>query len=109
MVRLVAFTHIWIALGAVGAAAATVLTQGYTMGNWDRFTWAGLTGIGIATGCIYTLQRRIKLLKNPSGIPRGRRVSWNSMGTNWPSAGGRCPSAGPVGLRLNGRDLLTWP
>ena len=74
MVRLVAFTHIWIALGAVGAAAATVLTQGYTMGNWDRFTWAGLTGIGIATGCIYTLQRRIKLLKNPSGIPRNRRV-----------------------------------
>ena len=94
MVRLVAFTHIWIALGAVGAAAATVLTQGYTMENWDRFTWAGLTGIGIATGCIYTLQRRIKLLKNPSGIPRARRnfleqhgnklaISWGVLAVGW--------------------------
>ena len=94
MVRLVAFTHIWIALGAVGAAAATVLTQGYAMGNWDRFTWAGLTGIGIATGCIYTLQRRIKLLKNPSGIPRARRnfleqhrnklaISWGVLAVGW--------------------------
>ena len=94
MVRLVAFTHIWIALGAVGAAAATVLSQGYAMGNWDRFTWAGLTGIGIATGCIYTLQRRIKLLKNPSGIPRDRRIflekhgykialGWGTLTVGW--------------------------
>lgn len=94
MVKLVAFTHIWIALGAFGAAAATVLTQGHATGNWDHFTWAGLTGIGIATGCIYTLQRRIKLLKNPSGIPRDRRiflekhgykiaVGWGTLTVGW--------------------------
>jgi hypothetical protein len=96
MVKLVAFTHIWIALGAFGAAAATVLTQGHAVGNWEHFTWAGLTGIGIATGWIYTLQRRIKLLKNPSGIPRDRRVfleqhgnklamGWGVLAVGWAS------------------------
>ena len=94
MVKLVAFTHIWIALGAVGAAAATVLTHGHAIGNWDRFTWAGLTGIGIATGCIYTLQRRIKLRKNPAVIPRDRRdflerhgnriaIGWGALAVGW--------------------------
>lgn len=94
MVKLVAFTHIWIALGAVGAAAATVLAHGHAIGNWDGFMWAGLTGIGIATGCIYTLQRRIKLLKNPAGIPRDRRaflerhgtriaVGWGALAVGW--------------------------
>ena len=87
MVKLVAFTHIWIALGAFGAAAATVLSHGQTVEEWSVLTWSGLTGIGIATGCVYTLQRRIKLHKNPSGIPHERRVfleRWeNPMTWGW--------------------------
>jgi len=87
MVKLLAFTHIWIALGAFGAAAATVLGHGHAVEEWSVFTWSGLTGIGVATGCVYTLQRRIKLRKNPSGIPRERRVfleRWeNPMAWGW--------------------------
>lgn len=87
MVKLVAFTHVWIALGAFGAAAATVLGHGHAVEEWSVFTWSGLTGIGVATGCVYTLQRRIKLRKNPSGIPRERRVfleRWeNPMAWGW--------------------------
>ena len=56
--------------------------------------WAGVTGIGIATGCIYTLQRRVKLLKNPAGIPRDRRtflerhgnriaIGWGALAVGW--------------------------
>ena len=87
MVKLVAFTHVWIALGAFGAAAATVLGHGHAVQEWSVFTWSGLTGIGVATGCVYTLQRRIKLRKNPSGIPCERRVfleRWeNPMAWGW--------------------------
>ena len=61
-------------------------------GNWDRFTWAG--NRNWHRHRIYTLQRRIKLLKNPSGIPRGRRVfleqygnklaiGWGALSVGW--------------------------
>ncbi|MBN31369.1 MAG: hypothetical protein CL845_05175 [Crocinitomicaceae bacterium] len=74
MVKLVAYTHIWIAMGATAAAIATVLTHGYPISEWNALTVYGLLGIGIITGCIYTRQRRIKLRKNPSGIPQERRA-----------------------------------
>ncbi len=74
MVKAVAYTHIWIALGAFGAAFATVLSHGLPLEDWGAYTWSGLLGIGAATGCIYTLQRGIKLHKNPAAVPFERRT-----------------------------------
>ena len=74
MVNAMAFTHIWIALGAAGAAAATLLMQGYGVEAWTPIMRSGVLGIGVATGCIYTLQRWVKLRKHPQSMPPERRA-----------------------------------
>ncbi|MAI23172.1 MAG: hypothetical protein CL828_03860 [Crocinitomicaceae bacterium] len=87
MVKLLAYTHVWIAFAATGAAFATAISSGYPIGDCNAFASGGLLGIGVATGCMYTLQRRIKLLKNPLGIPHERRnflVKWGKpMAWGW--------------------------
>lgn len=87
MVKALAFTHIWIALGAAGAAAATLLVHGYPADTWTPLIVSGILGIGVSTGCIYTWQRRIKLRKNPESIPTRRRAflqrSENAMALVW--------------------------
>lgn len=87
MVKPLAFTHIWIALGAAGAAAATLLVRGYALGDWDPLARSGIAGIAVATGCVYTWQRRVKLHKNPMGVPVARRAflrrAENAMALMW--------------------------
>ena len=87
MVKVLAYTHIWIAFGAFGAAVATALAHGLPLEQWNTYTWGGLSGIGVATGCIYTLQRHIKLGKNPAGVAHGGRAfleRWkNSLTWGW--------------------------
>ena len=97
MVKALAFTHIWIALGAAGAAAATLLVHGYAWTDWDALARSGVTGIAVATGCIYTWQRRVKLHKNPAGVPVERRfflrraenplaIGWGFLALAWLAA-----------------------
>lgn len=87
MVNALAFTHVWIALGAVGAASATLIAQGYAVEAWTPLTKSGIVGIGVATGCIYTLQRCIKLSKHPQSMPPERRAFLNrsvrALATVW--------------------------
>ena len=87
MVKALAFTHIWIALGAAGAAAATLLVHGYSWGDWEPLARSGIAGIAVATGCVYTWQRRVKLHKNPMGVPVARRTflrrAENAMALMW--------------------------
>lgn len=87
MVKALAFTHIWIALGAASAAAATLLAQGSAWGDWDALARSGIAGIAVATGCVYTWQRRVKLHKHPTGVPVARRTflrrAENAMALVW--------------------------
>ncbi len=73
MTKLLAYTHIWIALGA-GAAAAGALMVSHPLQTWGSWTWQGVTGIILGTGIIYTLQRIIKLKRQPLSIPEERRA-----------------------------------
>lgn len=73
MVKILAYTHVWIALGAASAAFAT-LHSAHPILPWNEWPWYCLGAIGAATGLVYTFQRIIKLHRNPNSMPKSRRA-----------------------------------
>jgi len=73
MVKILAYTHVWIALGAASAALATLHSIHPTL-PWNEFPWYCLGAIVAATGLVYTFQRIIKLRRNPNSMPMSRRA-----------------------------------
>lgn len=72
MIKLLAYTHIWIAMGAAAAAAATAMAIG-PHSQWSPMQFEGMGLVMLATGGAYTAQRLIKLQRDPGQIPWGRR------------------------------------
>ena len=72
MVKLVGYSHLWIALGAMCSAMATL--HAFTpASDWHGTQWGIASAIGLGTGALYTLQRRIKWVRMPDKIPADRR------------------------------------
>ena len=72
MVKIVGYSHLWIALGALCSALATMHAYA-PMDPQDESTWGIATAIGLGTGVLYTLQRRIKWSRMPQNMPVDRR------------------------------------
>ena len=73
MVKILAYTHVWIALGASSATLATLHSVHPTL-PWNEFPWYCLGAIGGAAGLVYTFQRVIKLHRSPNAMPMNRRA-----------------------------------
>ncbi|MBV41796.1 MAG: hypothetical protein CL834_02065 [Crocinitomicaceae bacterium] len=81
MVKIVGYSHLWIALGAMCSAMAT-LHASTSVHEWSEAQWGIASIIGIGTGAVYTLQRRIKWLRMPNNIPEERRefiANWSGL------------------------------
>ena len=81
MIKLLAYTHVWIALGAAAAAAGAIMSV-QPLATWNSWTWQGVGWLFFGTGLIYTLQRLIKFKRQPHSIPEERRVflaEWKSV------------------------------
>lgn len=81
MVKIVGYSHLWIALGAMCSSMAT-LHASIPVHEWNENQWGIATIIGIGTGAIYTLQRRIKWRRMPYNIPEERRnfiANWSGL------------------------------
>ena len=72
MVKIVGYSHLWIALGALCSALATMHAYA-PLALQDVSTWGIATAIGLGTGVLYTLQRRIKWARMPQNMPVDRR------------------------------------
>ena len=72
MVKIVGYSHLWIALGALCSALATMHAYAH-LALQDVSTWGIATAIGLGTGVLYTLQRRIKWARMPQNMPVDRR------------------------------------
>ena len=72
MVKIVGYSHLWIALGALCSALATMHAYA-PLAPQDASTWGIATAIGLGTGVLYTLQRRIKWARMPQNMPVDRR------------------------------------
>ena len=72
MVKIVGYSHFWIALGALCSALATMHAYA-PLALQDMSTWGIATAIGLGTGVLYTLQRRIKWARMPQNMPVDRR------------------------------------
>ena len=72
MVKIVGYSHLWIALGALCSALATMHAYA-PVDPQDESTWGIATAIGLGTGVLYTLQRRIKWSRMPQNMPVDRR------------------------------------
>jgi TRAP-type C4-dicarboxylate transport system permease small subunit len=68
MVKIAGYSHLWIALGAMCTAMATLHAL-IPVHDWSENQWGIATIIGVGTGALYTLQRRIKWLRMPHKIP----------------------------------------
>jgi len=81
MVKIAGYSHLWIALGAMCTAMATLHAL-IPVHDWSKNQWGIATIIGVGTGALYTLQRRIKWLRMPHKIPEERRdfiANWSSL------------------------------
>ncbi|MFZ9054276.1 MAG: hypothetical protein ACO2ZL_00605 [Flavobacteriales bacterium] len=81
MIKALAYTHIWIALGAGSAAAASMLATAPDLANGT----AALQGIALLTaftGLAYTVQRMVKLHRHPHRIPQQRKQFLSTW--RWP-------------------------
>jgi hypothetical protein len=72
MVKIVGYSHLWIALGALCSALATMHAYAPEDPQHES-TWGIATAIGLGTGVLYTLQRRIKWARMPQNMPVDRR------------------------------------
>ena len=71
MVKIVGYSHLWIALGALSSALATMHAYA-PLAPQDASTWGISTAIGLGTGVLYTIQRRIKWARMPQNMPVDR-------------------------------------
>lgn len=73
MIKSLAYTHIWIALGAGSAAAASMLMVQPHLAVWPA-AGQGIALLTAFTGLAYTIQRLVKLHRHPDRIPEQRRL-----------------------------------
>jgi len=81
MIKSLAYTHIWIALGAGSAAAASMLMMEPTLVVWTA-AGQGIALLTAFTGLAYTVQRLVKLHRHPDRIPAERRLFLKTW--RWP-------------------------
>lgn len=81
MVKTVGYTHLWIALGAMCSAMATLRATA-PLSEWSKDHWGIAAAIGLGTGLIYTVQRKIKWTRMPEHMPLDRGdfiAKWSSL------------------------------